>query len=191
MAFHCVLLLLASHIEPGITDNNPRFPYRLYVHLKNSGSVSTEDSVRILPVPVEPFPPRKTSLAVANNTSNTDSSPISDERPPKIYFDPADVDEIAFALTVPELPLPTTEESITGLVQIKIFVDSNGIPEEIEIVQSTLPEDYVTSLTNTFSKARFQPAKRGGAAVSSWRVIEITYGDGEQAPSEENVPKKN
>lgn len=186
-----MLLLTASYLEPGVARNGLAPPKRLFVHLKNPGSVGTSDTIRSTPIPLTQSTPQKISPPVAKKTSDTASLPISEETTPKTYFDPNDVDEVAFVLSVPELPLPTNEETVTGSVQIKVFIDAIGIPDEIEIVESTLPDYYVTSLTNAFSKARFQPAMRGGVAVNSWRVIEITYADGEPPPVEDSSAKEN
>uniref|UniRef100_Q47BK9 TonB C-terminal domain-containing protein n=1 Tax=Dechloromonas aromatica (strain RCB) TaxID=159087 RepID=Q47BK9_DECAR len=185
-----MLLFTANYLEQSLTTSRGPLP-RLSVDLKNSAEISSPDPVRSLPLPITKTDRPKASPAITKEIGNAGSAPASQERAPKFFFDPYYVDEIAFALSVPELPLPTNEETVSGSLQIKVFIDTRGVPDEIEIVQNTLPDDYVASLTNAFSKAKFQPALRGGVPVNSWRVIEITYGDKEPPQLDEGTKKES
>lgn len=94
-----------------------------------------------------------------------------------LYADPKDVDQVAFALDVPVLPLPTDERISSGMLRAKVLIDQNGKPDGIEVLETTFPEDYVSSLVRTFSQGVFRPAMLSGKPVKSWRLIDISFGD--------------
>jgi hypothetical protein len=89
------------------------------------------------------------------------------------YVSPDQVDELATATNVPELPLPTTPVANQGTAVLIIYVGADGMPEFVEVEQSTLPEDYTGLLALHFQMARFKPAMLFGSPVSSWRRIEV------------------
>jgi len=89
------------------------------------------------------------------------------------YVSPDQVDEMATATDVPELPLPTSPVANPGTAVLIIYVGADGTPEFVEVEQSTLPEDYTDLLALHFQMARFNPAMLFGSPVSSWRRIEI------------------
>lgn len=95
------------------------------------------------------------------------------------YADPDIVDQKAAAIDIPELPPPTDSETVPGLLRIKIFINSSGQPDYVEVLETTLPDDYVTVLSEVFRQAKFSPALQGDKAVNSWRIIEIIYGEPE------------
>jgi len=194
LAFHCVLLFTSNTSPWDVADTSRQNTFRLQVSLntKVPTSASTNKRVYSTPIPVANTAQPKKSPPISNKASSTLTpltAPLASE--PETYIDPQHVDEIAFAIAVPELPLPTDEETLSGTLQIKIFINTTGIPAEIEIVQNTLPEHYVASLTNAFSKARFQPALLGGVPVNSWRTIEITYGNSEPSPLDEGEKREH
>ena len=89
------------------------------------------------------------------------------------YVSPDQVDEMATATDVPELPLPTSPIANPGTAVLIIYVGADGTPEFVEVEQSTLPEDYTNLLALHFQMARFKPAMLFGSPVSSWRRIEV------------------
>ena len=103
------------------------------------------------------------------------------------YVSPDQVDEMATATDVPELPLPTTPVANQGTAVLIIYVGSDGTPEFVEVEQSTLPEDYTSLLALHFQMARFKPAMLLGSPVSSWRRIEVGL---EEMASHEPSEKK-
>ena len=99
--------------------------------------------------------------------------------PPEIlaetYIDPDEVDQKAVVLEVPELPPPDGDVE-PGPLRIKLFISETGTVDDIEILETTLPEPYVEILLNIIRQAQFSPAQSAGEAVPSWREIEILYG---------------
>lgn len=106
----------------------------------------------------------------------------------EFYVDPKDVDQMAFATEVPELPLPADENVFDGLLRVKILIGKNGKPDGIKVLETTFPEDYVSTLVGVFSQGVFQPAMLNGKPVKSWRIIDVIYG--EAAPAN-NPPGKS
>jgi hypothetical protein len=101
------------------------------------------------------------------------------------YADPDTVDQKAFAIDVPELPLPNDSGTTPGVLSIKVFVNASGQPDGIKLLEATLPEDYVATLAGIFQRAKFSPALQDKKAVKSWRILEISYGDTEVSENQE------
>lgn len=121
---------------------------------------------------------------------NAAATPAEAELPQaveELYVDPKDVDQMAFATEMPELPLPADENVFDGSLRVKILIGKNGRPDGIEVLETTFPEDYVSALVSVFSQGVFQPAMLNGKPVKSWRVIDVIYG--EVAPAS-NQPAK-
>lgn len=99
--------------------------------------------------------------------------------PDLTYVAPGDVEEMAFVVDIEELPLPNGEQTPSGALYLKILISESGSADRIDILTSTLPEDYAATLVNSFYQARFSPARTAGLPVRSWRIIEIRFGDAE------------
>lgn len=84
---------------------------------------------------------------------------------------------MAVAIDVPELPLPESEDSLSGRLQIKVLISELGKPDHIEVLESTFPEHYAISLLNAFYQASYSPARLTGKPIKSWRSIEIMFSD--------------
>jgi hypothetical protein len=91
------------------------------------------------------------------------------------YLAPDVVDRMAFAIDVPELPIPEDNDVPTGSLKIRILIDELGKANSIQVLETSLPEYYVSILANHFYHAAFSPALLDGSAVKSWRIVEITY----------------
>lgn len=101
----------------------------------------------------------------------------------QVYFAPEDVEEMAFVVDVEELPLPSSEQTPNGALYLKILISESGSADRIDIMASTLPDDYAATLVSSFYQARFSPARTSGLPVRSWRIIEIRFGDTEPTSS--------
>jgi len=131
--------------------------------------------------PVAPLPPDPKALSAAEEvTSFSLPLPVASEQ---IYIAPEDVEEMAFVVDVGELPLPNSEGTPDGTLYLKVLISESGSADRIDIVKSTLPDDYAATLINSFYQARFSPARMAGLPVRSWRIIEIRFGDSEPASS--------
>lgn len=93
------------------------------------------------------------------------------------YADPDNIDGVASVIEAPELPLPPDREISSGLLRIRIFVSEEGIVDQIELIETSLQEDYSTRLIQTFKESKFNPGMLQGKPVKSWRMVEINYID--------------
>lgn len=145
------------------------------------------------PHETSPSTPRPETRVSANPTSHHPAIPIAEDTTPALfplppapdqtYVAPEDVEEMAFVVDVEELPLPNSEQMPNGALYLKILISESGSADQIDIVTSTLPEDYAARLVNSFYQARFSPARTAGLPVKSWRILEIRLGDAEPASS--------
>lgn len=94
-----------------------------------------------------------------------------------LYADPENIDDAASVIEAPELPLPPGREVFTGMLRIKIFVNEEGAVDQIDLMETSLQEDYATQLIETFKESKFIPGMLHGKPVKSWRVVEIDYID--------------
>lgn len=113
--------------------------------------------------------------------------PTQADPPEELYAAPNDVDEMAFALEIPELPLPADDRISSGMLRIRILINQNGKPDGIEVLETSFPDEYVASLVEAFRKGAFRPAILDGKPVNSWRIIDATFGEME---AENNQPAK-
>lgn len=101
-------------------------------------------------------------------------SPVT-STPETVYCPPDEVDEKASAPPIPDdMPMPSPELA-SGHLIIKLFISQNGSPELTEILESTLPKDYTDRLIEQIMTLTFIPAKKSGATVASWKVMEFFY----------------
>lgn len=93
------------------------------------------------------------------------------------YTSPDLVDELVSVLDVPTLPEPTISVLEPGTAILVIYVGIDGLPDFVEVEQSSFPKDYTDLLAQHFKMARFKPANLFGAPVNSWTRIEVGLED--------------
>lgn len=93
------------------------------------------------------------------------------------YADPENIDSTASVIEAPELPLPPSRDISSGLLRIKIFVNEYGMVDQIELIETSLQEDYSNRLIQAFKESKFSPGLLHGEPVKSWRMVEIDYID--------------
>ena len=183
----CVFISLAAHIWVAsllgerfahtAPAKAPRLTYRIITH----------QTAATAPKPNH----RSVARTEAPRTEVANPSDLPEAGEPSTkngtYVSPDQVDELATATDVPELPLPTTPVANPGTAVLTVYVGTDGTPVFVEIEQSTLPEDYTSLLALHFQMARFKPAMLLGRPVSSWRRIEIGM---EEIASHEHSDKK-
>lgn len=181
LIFHLGLGLWLA--EPLISQPTARFAgaqVALQITLKNASQLelaSPRPTAKISPaLPLPDF-----------GTPTTEEAPLAALPLPAMseqaYVAPEDVEQMASVADVNELPLPANELTPNGALYLKIMISETGNPDRIDILTSTLPEDYATTLVGSFYQARFNPARMAGLPVRSWRIIEIRFGDNEPPAS--------
>ena len=62
-----------------------------------------------------------------------------------------------------------------GIVLVRIFVTSEGLPDQIELKRSSGSVRLDEAALSVVRKWRFVPAKRGSEAVAAWVVVPIAF----------------
>lgn len=95
------------------------------------------------------------------------------EEPP--YASPDSIEQMASVIDPPDLPLPSDALGTDGFMRIKVFVNEEGLADNVELLESNFAQDYATTLIGLFQSARFSPGVSNGKAIKSWRIVEIDY----------------
>ena len=166
---HGVFIFYRSSTAP-----RPASRSNIQVSIKNKGNAAQRFHINRPAANPEKRPlPAKAPVAAPIPPVESPASPP--EILAETYIDPDEVDQKAVVLEVPELPPPDGDVE-PGPLRIKLFISETGTVDDIEILETTLPEPYVEILLNIIRQAQFSPAQSAGEAVPSWREIEILYG---------------
>ncbi|TXT30918.1 MAG: hypothetical protein FD131_1405 [Rhodocyclaceae bacterium] len=150
----------------------PTPPQRLEIRFLNNMQSIVQPKPILTYVPkVEPF----TEPAAPISEDETPALPATATPSEETYLAPNDVEKMAFVVDVEELPLPKNELTPGGALYLKVLINESGTADKIDILTSTLPEEYAATLVGSFYQAKFSPAQMAGLPVKSWRVIEIRF----------------
>jgi len=172
---HIVIIGLLSLRPPEKTVRNESRVPSLSVTLP-SGSLG-----KVVAIPTHGQPPGGKTKSFKRKYFHqaegiSESGPI-EQIDTSLYADPENIDDAASIIVAPELPLPQAREVTAGILRLRIFVSEEGAVDQIELIETSLQEDYATSLMETFKESRFSPGMLHGKPVKSWRMIEINYFD--------------
>jgi len=113
-----------------------------------------------------------TEKPIAPNIAAPPSEEMAEEPP---YASPDSVEQMASVIDAPDLPLPSDSFNPEGFMRIKVFVNEEGSPDNVVLLESNFAEDYTSTLVSLFKSAKFSPGVSGGKAIRSWRIVEIDY----------------
>jgi len=75
-----------------------------------------------------------------------------------------------------EIPFP---DSISGSVRIlqemSLYIDENGVVQQVKVTGSRMPADIEDAATNAFLSARFKPGEVDGHVVRSLIRVEVIF----------------
>jgi TonB family protein len=74
-----------------------------------------------------------------------------------------------------EYPEELAGSGIAGRVQIVLFVDERGMVRKIEVARAVPEGVFEKAAVKAWSNVRFSPAMKGGVAVKSQKVLELSY----------------
>jgi len=94
-----------------------------------------------------------------------------------LYENPEDIDGEVSIVEAPELPQPNDRNVSAGLLRILIYISEVGVVDRIDLIETSLPEDYTTRLILAIKEIKLPPGSIDGKPVKSRRVIEIDYTD--------------
>ncbi len=135
------------------------------------------------PIPAKPQP----ALAIAESapaaeTAVTPPPPAEPHQPntPAAAPEPAPVMPPRFNadyLNNPAPPYPSLSRRLheEGRVMLRVLVDVRGLPERIELRNSSGHERLDKVALETVRHWKFAPARRGEEAVSAWVIVPISF----------------
>lgn len=72
--------------------------------------------------------------------------------------------------------IPVPEAAVfTGLVILRVYIGAFGKVDQVEVVDSMVPEAYVDAAINAIKEQRFLPGRIGGKAVPTFTEVEIEF----------------
>lgn len=75
----------------------------------------------------------------------------------------------------PQYPHQARRLREEGVVLVRVYVLSNGLPERIELKRSSGSHHLDNSALETVRKWRFVPARRGNETVAAWVVVPVAF----------------
>lgn len=83
---------------------------------------------------------------------------------------------LAYASPVrPRYPIASMRAHEQGTVLLRVLVDTEGVPQQIEIQRSSGHARLDAAARDAVEHARFRPLMRNGAAVSAWGLVPIAF----------------
>lgn len=169
---HTSLALWLTQPVSAVTTTQPASPsQRVEMHLVGSKLVSV---TKVAQGNLDHSKPLHEAVA----PTLSEAPPVEEVTPTateETYFSPEDVEKMAHVVEVEDLPLPENKKTPGGALYLKVLINELGNADKVDILTSTLPDEYVTTLIGSFYQARFSPALLAGVPVKSWRVIEIRF----------------
>lgn len=123
---------------------------------------------------VDSAPPAETlpaaaPIAVVNASSATPKPEIEEkEEPPK--FGVAYLNNPA-----PEYPRLSKRAGEQGKVFMKVLVSTEGLPASVEVSKSSNFERLDAAAVNAVKQWRFEPARKGGKAISAFVIVPLSF----------------
>ena len=62
-----------------------------------------------------------------------------------------------------------------GKVMLRVLVNADGLPEQIEIKESSGFERLDKAAINAVQRWRFVPGKRGGVPEAMWNIVPVNF----------------
>jgi TonB family protein len=113
------------------------------------------------------------------------------------YYPGKDVDERAIPTVETELRYPEAalRDGISGVVKIRMLIDSRGTLREATVLESTPPNVFDEEALRAVHALKFRPAMRHGIQVGSIKIVEIPFfpdcrRTGSCATGERNAPER-
>ncbi len=123
---------------------------------------------------VEPQPPAPPVTAIAAAEPAAPAAPPAPPAPPRIELPSSD----AAHLNNPLAPYPNLSRRLgeTGVVQLRVFVETDGSPSQVQVFKSSGYERLDQSaLENVKNRWRFIPGKRNGVPIAAWVIQPVRF----------------
>jgi len=128
-------------------------------------------------IPAEP--PAKPAAATGPGQETANATGLSLPAPDK-WYSAAEVEVRAEPLNGVRLRYPDNlaGQPIAGKVRVRLFIDEGGIVRRIQIAASEPAGVFDEAARLGWQDVRFSPARKGGVAVKSQKLIELTFQPG-------------
>jgi protein TonB len=75
----------------------------------------------------------------------------------------------------PDYPLMARRLGVQGTVRLRVFVSAGGLPERVELNESSGSSVLDRTAEQAVKRWRFVPAMRGEVAVAEWVVVPVKF----------------
>lgn len=101
--------------------------------------------------------------------------PAQQQAPSPVYA-PEEVSKTAELIWMPDLPPPKPDSLAKGNIRLRVFIDEKGkaVSTALENSESS---GYVQTVADSFLKAIYKPAILDDRPVSSWLILDFSYGE--------------
>lgn len=120
-------------------------------------------------LPAAPAPTESAPVAVAAR------APAPAPRAPDLPASPPRFDVALLDNPKPAYPAMARRLGVQGTVRLKVLVSAGGLPEKIELKESSGSDMLDRAAQEAIRRWRFVPAKRGEAAFADWVVVPIKF----------------
>lgn len=120
-----------------------------------------------------PAPPPMTAPMAAPAPAPTPPAPPAPPAPPKIELPSSD----AAYLNNPKPGYPAISKRMgeQGRVLLRVLIDADGLPQRVEIKQSSGFDRLDRQAQEAVLRWRFVPGKRNGVAEAMWNLVPINF----------------
>lgn len=125
----------------------------------------------VAPAP-EPVPPTPVLVAPAPPAPPAAPAPAAPPPPPRLIPPSA----IQYRV-LPDIVYPTASRRLNeqGLVIVAVYMDTEGLPQQVQVVQSSGFDRLDRAAVAGVRKARFQPYTQNGQPLAGWARIPIPF----------------
>jgi protein TonB len=75
----------------------------------------------------------------------------------------------------PQYPLSARHRGIEGTVLLKVHITEQGLVQDVSVERSAGSPELDRSAMEALRRWRFEPARRGKAAVAAWVLVPVTF----------------
>jgi periplasmic protein TonB len=150
----------------------PAAPQVAWVPVPEVTLVAPPVAPSITPAPAQPSPPPLTDAVAKVAPPSQTPAPPAASAPPQV-LPPSAVQY----LVLPDVVYPSASRRLneTGLVIVAVWVDPDGLPQQVQLAQSSGYERLDRAALEGVRRARFKPWVLNGRATAGWARIPIPF----------------
>lgn len=155
---------------PPAPSPQPRPPQRRPAPRAMVAKPMTSAPAPTQPIRSAPTPTVVSTSVLASPAVTTTAAPTAPVEVTEPRFDAAYLNNPA-----PRYPPLSRRLGEQGRVLIRVYVDPNGTPTQVELRQSSGSQRLDTAAETAVRRWRFIPARRGSDAVGAWVLVPISF----------------